>query len=348
MARFFLLFLLCACSQVSAQPSLARNYTFLYDSCPDPVKNHIATRRIYRLNCRDTSNHNAPDTTIEFYDPDGKLTAVEERKGNKSYQDRATRHHFYYDQQGRIICDSTFNDDAPIEVTTYEHTPFKVVIHFPPPYKYGDEFPTRIINYDGYNNIISKYDVNHNGDTMYAFVRESEVFSWYVNYRFMKDSVLTIYDSIAMVRTPLQSWEQIFFYYYPNETDSLTTQSSNFYNTSGQKIVSVYLRDSILCDCTAYFYENNRLVNQERRCYEDWDNPTPRVVRFRQYTTYTYRADGQLLQKREYGDDPDGITITNYVYNEKGLRVEENVVYEYLNERPVYIQHCERWEYTYY
>lgn len=334
-----------------AQPSLVRNYTFLYDSCPDPVRNHIATRRIYEPLCNDTSNHNPPDTIIEFYDPDGKLTAVEERPGNGLNPHLAERHHFYYDRQERIICDSTYNHyQVPLKVTTYEYTPFKCVIHYSSPYKYVDEFPMRIINYDGYNNVESQYDVNAAGDTMCSRIRVSDVLSTYVFRKYLADSTLTNIDSGTTVTTPQQSWDLFYFYYLYEDTS--TTLYSNFYNAAGQKIVNVSVRNNILCDCTAYYYENNRLVCEERRVYDDWDRPTPRTVRFTQHELYTYNTKGQLTEKREWSTYPDrepfGVTVTTYIYNERGLRIEENVMYEDLNGNLQHVQSCERWEYTYY
>ncbi len=339
MTRWFIFLLIFLASTSDAQESLLHPHYFL-DTCPDPLTNHIASRKYFKIETDTNDRWTINDTVIEYYDIEGKLTSAICQNARYT-QDRGFKSwcNFTYDQKGRIVCDS-FSESGKLAVTTYEYHGNQAIIHNPPS-KWSDILPTVYINYDDNYNRISQYRVNEYGDTVNFW----EVNGNTTTDRWMSredDGTYTISSTTSEVIAPRQKWEFVTIY-HQEEDDTSHTAYLYSYNSTGQLIENIYVGEEERRDTSYYYYTNNRLTFYERKVWvrEDW--------KFVQWETYQYNDRGQLIEKREFGDGSENYpTVTSYRYNERGLIAAIDVWHQYPDDRPNYYVRKERFEYTYY
>lgn len=326
MFRVTLLALLFLKTAAIAQPNLLDNYS-IFDSCPDPVRYHIASRAIFVLD----SDRTTKETQTEYFDRAGRLVKLsdEYRGSDTSRPPEHMMHYYSYNERGYISADSGVYDSTPYAKSmhffiAYEYLPDRIIERFD---HFGDSSVT-VSYFDNQNNLTRKYIINGEGDTVFSAVTRGDT-TLTLYYSRSKDGSLIRGDSSITITTPTK----VSLCAYLNYRIDDIYREQQLYNKRGQLLEEkTWLNDSILRDSSHYTYtKRGRLIHSTSTILPLRELPYDTTTTT-WYSDYTYARHGRLVRLIEWSDKhPDQLYFILYTYNEKGLptgmretRIDEN------------------------
>lgn len=339
MKQALFLFLFLAGIGLTAQPRFKFYYPD-YDSCPDPLANHIASRTITLTD----SVMWRFITRIEYYDPQGKIVKVEE--SGRSATAANGRHHsneyFRYDALNRIDSFSVDGDTIPGMKSSLFYSKFTYDTVARSIRRLDNTFgiPITSLNYYNEDNkIITTYLIGPNGDTSQRITINGDTTIMYY-YRENPEGVYSLRDKTTIITS---SATKSYYFWSSNGSESRYVYYYNAEHQLTKEVMSNRFRSG---DSTTYTYKKNRLT-EAVRYLEPRGFTLDDTIGTTWHDKYTYNKKGQLIEIRKVSGNPkEKIKITRYEYNNIGLRTRwQEIEADGKRER---VMRDERWAYEYY
>jgi hypothetical protein len=339
-----LLILLCCTQILHAQHSLRNDYS-IHDPCPDPKKNHIASRTIYTDQVGDQAKIIHVDTVFEKYDRNGNLIALNYFEAGTGADDPYwIKHEFSYDEKQRLVREETqFYDEGWHITYAYDENGDSVLVHHTRS-RTSDEITFGTIYYSNIGDTI-EYDRDQNGDTVRFIHATKDKFTtvWWERdeeqKKVMVDSIVTTRQRNKMETT---AW-------FIDRSGQLATLEEVFYLNKKGRVTDklIYLDKHILRDSVHYEYDKKgqcTLTTSTVFLLNEYSSDTA-VTHWE--TKNLYDKEGRLVQSHESVlSKPQLRYVTSYIYNERGLLTEIHRVD--LSYGHIVKEERQWWVYTYY